>query len=85
MSSVTARLGAEGEIGASPHDGPEAWLGGPEGALARFRFADVREGTPAAKAGLKAGDILIEFDGNGRADAVTASEEDRTITVLIAR
>jgi len=27
------------------------------------RFADVREGTPAAKAGLKAGDILIEFDG----------------------
>ncbi len=27
------------------------------------RFADVREGTPAAKAGLKPGDILIEFDG----------------------
>ena len=27
------------------------------------RFADVREGTPAAKAGLKAGDILVEFDG----------------------
>ena len=27
------------------------------------RFADVRDGTPAAKAGLKAGDILIEFDG----------------------
>jgi len=27
------------------------------------RFADVREGTPAQKAGLKAGDILIEFDG----------------------
>lgn len=27
------------------------------------RFADVREGTPAAKAGLKAGDILISFDG----------------------
>lgn len=28
-----------------------------------FRFADVREGSPAAKAGLKAGDILFEFDG----------------------
>ncbi len=28
-----------------------------------MRFADVRDGTPAAKAGLKAGDILIEFDG----------------------
>jgi hypothetical protein len=27
------------------------------------RFADVRDGTPAAKAGLKAGDVLIEFDG----------------------
>ena len=27
------------------------------------RFADIRDGTPAAKAGLKAGDILIEFDG----------------------
>ncbi|HEU0119180.1 MAG TPA: M28 family peptidase [Bryobacteraceae bacterium] len=27
------------------------------------RFADVREGTPAAKAGLKAGDILVRFDG----------------------
>jgi len=27
------------------------------------RFADIREGSPAAKAGLKAGDVLIEFDG----------------------
>lgn len=27
------------------------------------RFADILDGTPAAKAGLKAGDILIEFDG----------------------
>jgi membrane-associated protease RseP (regulator of RpoE activity) len=27
------------------------------------RFADVRENSPAAKAGLKAGDILVEFDG----------------------
>jgi hypothetical protein len=27
------------------------------------RFADVRAGSPAAKAGLKGGDILIEFDG----------------------
>src|SRR5262249_51355302 len=27
------------------------------------RFADVRDDTPAAKAGLRAGDILIEFDG----------------------
>jgi S1-C subfamily serine protease len=27
------------------------------------RFADIRVGSPADKAGLKAGDILIEFDG----------------------
>ena len=27
------------------------------------KFADVREDSPAAKAGLKAGDILVEFDG----------------------
>jgi len=28
------------------------------------KFADVREGSPAAKAGLKAGDILVEFGGS---------------------
>ena len=27
------------------------------------KFADIRPGSPAAKAGLKAGDILVEFDG----------------------
>jgi hypothetical protein len=27
------------------------------------KFADVREASPAAKAGLKAGDIMVEFDG----------------------
>lgn len=27
------------------------------------RFSDIRDGSPAAKAGLKAGDTLIEFDG----------------------
>jgi hypothetical protein len=27
------------------------------------RFADVREGSPAAKAGLRGGDIMVEFDG----------------------
>ena len=28
-----------------------------------MKFADVREGSPAGKAGFKAGDIMVEFDG----------------------
>ena len=28
-----------------------------------MKFADVQEGSPAQKAGLRAGDILTEFDG----------------------
>ena len=27
------------------------------------KFSDVREGSPAAKAGLKAGDVMVEWDG----------------------
>jgi hypothetical protein len=59
----------------SPHKGVAAGSSqsgyGPEfGSVPDFaeiphgvRFADIREGTPAAQAGLKAGDILVEFDG----------------------
>ena len=28
-----------------------------------MKFADVRDGSPAAKAGFKAGDVMVEFDG----------------------
>jgi len=48
----------------APDDGPDF------GSIPDFneppkgvRFADVREGSPAAKAGLKPGDIMIEFGG----------------------
>jgi S1-C subfamily serine protease len=27
------------------------------------KFADIREGSPAAKAGFKGGDVMVEFDG----------------------
>lgn len=57
---------------ATPHAGRGSGGGyGPDfGSIPDFtelpngvRFADIRPGSPAAKAGLKAGDILTEFDG----------------------
>lgn len=33
------------------------------GSFTGLRFAEVRQGSPAARAGLKAGDVLVEFDG----------------------
>ncbi len=57
---------------ANPHSGKVSGSGyGPDfGSIPDFaelpngvRFADIRPGSPAAKANLKAGDILTEFDG----------------------
>ncbi len=55
---------------ASAHSGKVSGYGPDFGSIPDFtelpngvRFADIRPGSPAAKAGLRAGDILIEFDG----------------------
>lgn len=63
---VTEPAGARGQSGAPTTSG----YGPNFGSIPDFnepprgvRFADVREGSPAQKAGLRAGDILIEFGG----------------------
>ena len=58
------------EADASPHSGTVSGYGPDFGSIPDFaeipngvRFADIRPGSPASKAGLKGGDILVEFDG----------------------
>lgn len=58
--------GAAGPVSSSTGSGYGPYFGsvpdfGDE--IKGVKFADIREGSPAAKAGLKAGDILVEFDG----------------------
>ena len=55
---------------AASHTGKASGYGPDFGSIPDFtelpngvRFADIRPGSPAAKAGLRAGDILTEFDG----------------------
>jgi S1-C subfamily serine protease len=58
-----------GDVAGSPGSGHSGY--GPDfGSIPDFgegvkgvKFADIREGSPAARAGLKAGDVLVEFDG----------------------
>ncbi|HEY2015633.1 MAG TPA: M28 family peptidase [Bryobacteraceae bacterium] len=55
-----------GPISSSSGSGYGPWFGSipdfGEGTKG-VKFADVREGSPAAKAGFKAGDVMVEFDG----------------------
>lgn len=46
--------------GYGPYFGSVPDFGGPAHGV---RFSDVREGSPAAQAGFKAGDVLVDFDG----------------------
>jgi Zn-dependent M28 family amino/carboxypeptidase len=56
--------------GGDPNAGPVSGYGPYFGSVPEFgegstgvKFADVRENSPAAKAGFKAGDVMVEFDG----------------------
>ncbi len=55
------------------------------------KFADVREGSPAAKAGLKAGDMMTEFDGKKIDNlydftyALRAKKVGETVKVVVLR
>jgi hypothetical protein len=64
------KLAAPAPHGGGDNPGPVSGYGPYFGSVPDFaegivgvKFADVREGSPAAKAGLKAGDIMVEFDG----------------------
>ena len=56
-----------------------------------LRLTGVREGSPAAIAGLQAGDVVVEFDGNPIADiyAYTYALQDRDVgdevTIVVER
>jgi S1-C subfamily serine protease len=58
---AAARPSASSGAGYGAYLGSVPDFGGP--ANAGVRFSDVRDGSPAAKAGLRAGDTLVEFDG----------------------
>jgi len=55
------------------------------------KFADVREGSPAAKAGLKGGDMMFEFDGKKIDNlydftyALRAKQPGETVKVKVLR
>ncbi len=64
------KLAAPTPHGGGDNPGPVSGYGPYFGSIPDFaegivgvKFADVRENSPAAKAGLKAGDIMVEFDG----------------------
>ena len=56
----TGNTGNSGGGGYGPYFGSVPDFGGPPHGV---RFSEVREESPAAKAGLQAGDVLVEFDG----------------------
>lgn len=53
-------VSSSGSSGYGPYFGSIPDFGGPANGV---RFSDVRDGSPAAKAGFKPGDVMVEFDG----------------------
>ncbi len=86
----TAESGSQGEgqSGYGPYFGSIPDFGEQTNGV---KFADVREGSPAGKAGLKAGDILTEFDGKPVQNlydftyALQAKNVDDVVPVVVLR
>ncbi|NQT86777.1 PDZ domain-containing protein, partial [bacterium] len=75
-----------------PKPKPKAYLGAPvEEANGKVRVKSVAKDSPAAKAGLKAGDIVIELDGKPAPsvrkflDAITAAKPGQTVKLTVER
>jgi hypothetical protein len=60
VNEPPAGIAAGGTGGYGPYFGSVPDFGETEKGV---KFADVREGSPAAQAGLKPGDVMVEFDG----------------------
>ncbi len=58
--ATSAQSGSGGGSGYGPYFGSIPDMAGQDKGV---KFADIRAGSPAAKAGLLAGDIMVEFDG----------------------
>ena len=88
----TAATGASASIGVSirnvtADDASKAKMGQPAG----VHIDSVREGSPASRAGIQAGDIVVEFDGERVRSAshftrlVQESVPDRPVTAVVMR
>jgi hypothetical protein len=83
MSSASGRSGGYGPYFGSIPDFSPVDTG--------VRFSDVQPNSPAARAGLKAGDILVQFDGKtihdlyDFTDALRASRVGQTVQVTVLR